>query len=184
MEGGPVKFGLVGVVVCLVGVSAGCGTGEVTVHTQGAQQVAMQVPGYCSIDYRTLITANEAYWAMNMGYTQDQSELVDAGLLRDVMDDFELTIVGNSYAAVGVRECAAFEPDESSFDPEPESSSEPSSCEADLYALEVAWEAYSADHGAPPASEADLVEAGFLNHESLGFDLVGTEIIAVPGVCD
>ena len=60
---------------------------------------------------------------------------------------------------------------------------EVSSCEADRKVLETASEAYSADRGVPPESEADLVNEGLLIHESSGWDLVGTEIIAVPGVC-
>ena len=185
------KFGLVSVVVFGLGAIAGCGAGAVIVHSHEAhrttqptlQPVALQVPGHCAIDFRTLATASEAYWAMNMAYPQDQSQLVNAGLLREVIDDFELTIVGNLSAVVGVQDCAAFEPDESSFDPEPESTSVPSTCESDLRALETAWEAYTADTGNPPTSEADLVNAGLLRQESAGFDLVGTEFVPVPGVC-
>ena len=57
------------------------------------------------------------------------------------------------------------------------------SCEAQRKVFETAWEAYRADHGNPPSSEADLVPT-YMRAESAGFDLVGTEIVAVPGVCD
>jgi hypothetical protein len=184
-DGGRAKFGRVGALVGLIVVAAGCGESAVTVHTEAAvQQASLQAPGYCSTEFRTLATATEAFWAMNMEYPTDQGELVDAGLLREVVDDFALAIVGSNYALVGVEACVTFEPDESSFDAEPGATSEPSTCAADLHALQVAWEAYNADTGNPPDSEADLVEAGLLRHESPGFDLVGTRIIPVPGVCD
>jgi general secretion pathway protein G len=43
---------------------------------------------------------------------------------------------------------------------------EESSCEADLATLEVAVEAYFAQHGVYPATEGALVTAGFLRDES------------------
>jgi hypothetical protein len=185
------KLTIVGVVVACASAVAGCGAAEVTVHSQAAhqvaQEVALQAPRHCAIDFRTLATASEAFWAMNGTYPKDQSELVTAGLLRGESDDFELTVVGSDYALVGVQDCAAFEPDETSFDPEPDESSDDSSqastCNSDRRSLETAYEAYYADRGVPPETEAELVDAGLLAHESEGWDLVGGQIVAVAGVC-
>ena len=182
------RLGFVGVLAVGISMMAGCGAAEVTVHSQDAQQLAqpvsLQAPGHCSIDYRTLLTASEAFWATYGTYPEAQSALVTAGLLRTASDDFELMVLDNDYAFVGVGDCAAFEPDESSLDPGvDEEPQEASVCAADRRTLETAIEAYTAYRGLPPDSEADLVNEGLMLHESSGWDLAGTGIVAVPGVC-
>jgi hypothetical protein len=130
-EGDRMRLAIVGAVVVGATVLGACGRGEVDVRSQRSdqmsappvEQVSLQAPEFCSIDYRTLVTASEAYWAMNMTYPQNQDELLTAGLLRTAIDVFELTAVGTSYSLVGVHDCAAFEPDESSFDPAPDEAS-------------------------------------------------------------
>jgi hypothetical protein len=136
------------------------------------------------MDYRTLLTATEAYVAMTGALPASESDLVAAKMLLREIDDFDLTIADGDYQVVAVGDrCAGFHPDAPTLSTDPPPASAMPSCDAQRKVFETAWEAYNADHGNPPSSEADLVPA-YMRAESTGFDLVGTEIVAVPGVCD
>jgi hypothetical protein len=178
-----VKREALSAVVIAVLVVAGCGSDKAQVHSQVAQQVRLTVAPRCSIDYRTLITANEAFWAMNMVYTQDQSDLVDEGFLREEIDDFQLVLDGDDYDVVAVGACAGFDPTVDTVAEPEDRAEDETSCAADLKTLQTAWEAYYAINGTPPTSQQDLVDAGLIRNLSEGFDLVGTEFVAVPGNC-
>jgi hypothetical protein len=179
-----VKRERLGAVVIAVLVAAGCGSDKAQVHSQAAQQVRLTVGPKCAIGYTTLATASEAYWATTGGPPPNQSILVSEGFLRYEVDDFDLVVNDDEYQLNAVGACTGFDP---TVDIMPEAEEPPGdamNCAADLKTLQTAWEAYYANTGNPPASEQDLVNAGLLHEVSTAFDLVGTEFVAVPGVCD
>ena len=163
--------------------ASSCGAAEVMVRSRSAQQIDPVEANDCSVQYQTLAVAVEAFWASTGGPPASETELVSANMLREEVDDFDVIIAEADYEVVGVYECARFDPEAPRAVVATERLPE-RSCEADRRTLETAWEAYYADLGRPPASEADLVTAGLLYEESLGFDLVGIEFIAVAGLCD
>ena len=77
---------------------------------QSADQIALRVPDYCASDYMTLVTASDAFLALNGVYPIGLSELVDAGLLYKAGDEFNLTNTGSAYVLTGVGGCSGFEP--------------------------------------------------------------------------
>ena len=136
------------------------------------------------MDYRTLLTATEAYVAMTGALPASESDLVAAKMLLHEIDDFDLVIADGDYQVVAAGDrCSGFHPGTPTVSTDPPPASAAPSCDAQRKVFETAWEAYNADHGNPPGSEADLVP-NYMRAESTGFDLVGTEIVAVPGVCD
>ena len=61
------KFAVVvGVVVSVVAMT-GCGGSEVLVHSQSARPIGETAAVQCPIEYKTLATATEAYWASTGG---------------------------------------------------------------------------------------------------------------------
>jgi hypothetical protein len=104
------KLGIVGFV--LVGMSsvAGCATGAVGVRSQTARQIPPPIGTACASDWKTLATASDAYFASTGAYPVGQSDLVDAGLLYEAIDGFNLTNVGSDYVLTGVGDCSRFEP--------------------------------------------------------------------------
>jgi hypothetical protein len=105
-----VKLGIACGVLVVLGGLTGCGNGEVTVHSQSAQQIALRAPAHCNSDYMTLVTASEAFRADNGVFPSGQSALVDAGLLYKASDDFNLTNMGTEYLLTGIGDCSGFEP--------------------------------------------------------------------------
>jgi hypothetical protein len=93
-----------------------------------------------------------------------------------------LVVAGCGGDEVSVHSQAAQQVRLTEAEPEDPAEDEPP-CAADLKTLQTAWEAYYAVNGVPPASEQDLVDAGLIRQLSDGFDLVGTEFVAVPSVC-
>ncbi len=162
---------------------AGCGATEVMVRSQSADQANIAEGDDCSVQYQTLAVAMEAYWASTGGLPASEGDLISAAMLREEIDDFDVIIADSDYELVGLYSCAGFDPEMPQavvdIKPMPDRA-----CDADRRALQNAWEAFNADIGRPPASEAEIVQAGLLYEASLGFDLVGTEIVPVPGVCD
>ena len=177
------KLGIAcGVLVVLSGV-AGCGQGEATVHSESAQQVSAREASLCETDWKTLATATEAFSATTGRYPSDQSQLVDSGMLRSTIDDFEYSAVDDFYVLTGLGDCSGFDPNVSS-DAGPPPTSEISGCDAERKMLETAWDAYNAEHGKAPDSETDLVDDGLLFRQAEGWDLIGTDIVPVTGMCD
>jgi outer membrane murein-binding lipoprotein Lpp len=171
-----------GAVVIAMLVVAGCSSDAAQVHSQTAQQVRLTVGPECSIEYKTLATASEAYWALTGAAPVNQGVLVDEGLLREEIDDFDLLVNDDDYHLNAVGACTGFDPTADTV-PEAEEPADEMNCAADLKTLQTAWEAYYANTGNPPASEQDLVDAGLLQTVSTVFDLVGTEFIAVSPLC-
>ena len=171
--------------IAAIGAAAtvGCGAAEVVVRSRSAQQIDVAVDNGCSVQYQTLAVAMEAYWASTGELPASEGELVAGAMLREEIDDFDVILSDSNYEVVGLFDCAGFDPEM----PQPVADVQPLptlSCEADRRNLQTAWEAYNAQTGGPPASEAVLVEAGLLIAESPGFDLVGVEVVAAPGHCD
>ncbi len=163
--------------------ASSCGAAEVMVRSRSSQQIVTVEADDCSVQYQTLAVAVEAFWASTGGPPASETELVSADMLREEVDDFDVIIADADYEVVGVYECAQFDP----AAPREVAATEPlpdRACEADRRTLETAWEAYNADLGRPPESEADLVAAGLLYEESPGFDLVGSVFVPVAGLCD
>ena len=176
----------------------GCGSSPSFVHSQRAEQAGLVAPGVsdlCSMEYRTLVIGTEAYVAMTGVLPAIEADLTTAGLLLHDVDDFDLVIADGDYQVVAVGDrCVGFEPNyppagtdgpvptDPAADTDPPSASGPSTCEAERKTLEVASEAYTAQYGTPPVTEADLVPA-YLRVELDGYDLVAGVIVPVPGVC-
>ena len=176
------REGLSAVVIAVLAV-AGCGKGDVQVHSQTAQQVRLTVSPTCAIEFKTLATATEAYWAMTGGPPSSQGVLVGEGFLLREIDDFDLVVNADQYDLVAAGACTRFDPTVDTVPVMNEPSEELSNCEADLKTLQTAWEAYYAVTGTPRASQEDLVNAGMLRRVSTHFDLVGNEFVAVQGIC-
>ena len=98
------------VVAVAASVVASCGSGDVLVHSQAAQQVGPTRESDCPVKYLTLATVTEAYWAETGGPPASEGELVVAGLLGDEVDDFDLLIGDNDVEVVAVDFCSGFEP--------------------------------------------------------------------------
>jgi hypothetical protein len=56
-------------------------------------------------------------------------------------------------------------------------------CEADRATLQAAVDAFGATYNVSPMSEAELVTAGLLVAQVAGYDLQGSTVVPVPGVC-
>jgi hypothetical protein len=105
-----VKFAVVvGVMVAAVAVT-GCGTGEVLVHSQSARPIGETAAVQCPIEYKTLATATEAYWASTGGPPSSEGELISAGMLREQVGGFDLLIGDEAYELIPVDDCTGFVP--------------------------------------------------------------------------
>jgi hypothetical protein len=168
-------------VTLIVVLTSGCGAEAATVHSRTAQQASLVTGDVCRPEYLTLATAVEAYLASTGALPASEGDLVAAGLLREDVEDFDVIIADNAYEVVAAGDrCEGFDPslpDATESEPMSEVN-----CAVERTTMETAWEAYSADHGTPPVSEADLVP-DYLHVELAGFDLVGAQIEPVPGVC-
>ena len=193
-----VRIGCASAVVICGSMLVGCGSAPSSVHSITAEQAGLVAPGdsdLCSMEYRTLLIGTEAYVAMTGVLPATETDLVTAGLLLREVADFDLVIAADDYQVVAVGDrCAGFEPDSGTFETEgveptdpalgadTSSASAPPNCNAERKTLETASEAYTAQHGTPPVTEADLVPA-YLSVDLGGFDLIAGVIVAVPGVC-
>jgi hypothetical protein len=104
------KLGIVGVIVVVVGGLAGCGKGQVAVHSRVARQIPPPIASSCASDWKTLETASEAYFANTGAYPADQVALVDAGLIYAATADFQYSATDGNYLLTGVGDCVGFEP--------------------------------------------------------------------------
>ena len=104
------KFAVVvGVVVSVVAMT-GCGGSEVLVHSQSARPIGETAAVQCPIEYKTLATATEAYWASTGGPPSGEGELVSAGMLREEVGGFDLLIGDDAYELIAVDDCTGFTP--------------------------------------------------------------------------
>jgi hypothetical protein len=104
-----VNFRFVGVVVSAVAL-AGCDRGDVLVHSQSARPIGETAAVQCPIEYKTLATATEAYWASAGGPPPSEGELVSAGLLREEVGGFDLLIGDDDFELIAVDDCKGFQP--------------------------------------------------------------------------
>ena len=156
-----------GILVVLSGVT-GCGQARVSVHSQSAQAISAPRTSLCETEWKTLATASEAFWATTDRYPSDQSQLVDAGMIRRTIDDFEYSAAGGTYVLTGIGDCSGFDSNISS-DAGPPPTSDVSGCDAERQMLAVAWEAYNAEYGKAPDSETDLIDDGLLFRQAEGW---------------
>lgn len=109
----------------------------------------------CSIALRTLDTAIEAFYAEHQRDITSADELVTAGYLLELFDEFDIDVsadVPRSFAVVGG-------PCDFDFEAQREAEAEAarlSECWLDLIALETAVRGYTAAVGTPPTSLDDL----------------------------
>lgn len=153
------------------------------VVTEGATvHLDAEVLAACSASAKTLAVAAEAYFALNGVDPPNQQALVEAGLLYAPMTDVELAVApdhGYMISALNPS-CEGYE----TFVPAESDTLDTVTrdiadlCETDGRSMAVALEAYFAQNGVYPASEAELVTAGFLRSESSGFDLRDGQIIS------
>jgi hypothetical protein len=105
-----VKFGVVvGAAVSAV-VMSGCGGAQVLVHSQSARPIGQTAAQQCPIEYRTLATATEAYWASNGVPPSSEGELISAGMLREEVGGFDLLIGDEDFELIAVDDCKGFVP--------------------------------------------------------------------------
>lgn len=144
----------------------------------------------CTADYRVMEGAVETYIALGGVAPITEEQLVEAGVLPPgyaAMDTFDLMTDGSATVVVatpggacdGVDLSLAVDDTMAS----PETTPGESSCEVDRKVMEVALEAYVATGGTLPATEADLVAAGFLRVESDDYDYDGELVVAVSDRC-
>jgi hypothetical protein len=133
----------------------------------------------CRVEARTLETAREAYLAQ-VGDEPTRDDLIDAGFLRDQGADavFVMDLVDGRPRPVPGGPCEGVD-----LSTPPPTASD---CEAQRRTLEVAVEAFLAQTGALPTTEADLVTSGMLRDEIEPFDLTvdGTVVAAPGGTCE
>ena len=161
---------------------AGCGDDGESSQADAVAQIKdathEKLMSACKAEAQTLAVAAEAHFAMFSEFPADQQALVQDGLLREPIADFELVVNADGYEVVQSNNvCDGWEtaPD---YEPETtEWNDSESSCESERRTVEVAREAYLAEYGVDPTSEADLVSAGLLRSESAGYDLRDGEIV-------
>jgi hypothetical protein len=163
---------------------AGCGTQPPMVHTQSAHQVSLETDDVCRTEYKTMITAVEAYLAMTGGeLPASEGDLVVARFLREDVRDFDILMANGMHEVVPAGDrCAGFDPGSASAVPVTEPVPDQPPCAVQRKLLQVASEAYTAQYGTPPVTQADLVPL-YLRVALDGFDLVASQIVPVPGVC-
>ncbi len=104
-----VGVGLPMVVMSVVAMS-GCGESDVLVHSQSARPIGQTAAQQCPIEYRTLATATEAYWASTGEAPSSEGELITAGMLRDEVGGFDLLIGDDDFELIAVDDCKGFVP--------------------------------------------------------------------------
>ncbi|MDO8364880.1 MAG: hypothetical protein Q7V88_18460 [Actinomycetota bacterium] len=135
----------------------------------------------CMIQGKTLATATEAFLADTGALPTDEQALVDAGMLRTPVEDYDLVVSAAGFELVATPRCQGV--DWTGTIPGSGPASGEADCAIDLKVLQVALEAYEATNGAPAATEAELVPE-YLRQEVAGYDWNGSEIVPVAGVCD
>lgn len=125
----------------------------------------------CDGQFMTLITANEAYYAMNGSYPNSQQDLLEQQMIREQIDGF--TVAGGSVVPDVGSACDAIVAVPASIVARPED------CAQDRRSLEVAVEAYQARFGSLPDNEQVLIDAGMIRTGFATYDVVYGEI--VPG---
>ncbi|MGB8862098.1 MAG: hypothetical protein WCC60_22775 [Ilumatobacteraceae bacterium] len=138
----------------------------------------------CRADHKTLEVASETYFAEKGELPASIDDLVKDGLLREAPTQFLMVpSVGRvEFVAVEGGKCAGVDFSvAAAADMGPVSDED--ACAIERKTLEVASEAYAAQFGVAPASEAELVTAGFLRSEMVEYDLQGGAVVAVSGVC-
>jgi hypothetical protein len=138
----------------------------------------------CTVIFKTLSVAIEAYYAMNgEATTVTEQALVDGDLLRALNDAYDVDAGGQLVAVpggiCGGIEVALNTTSTSSPSPAP-LPADVGECEQQLKLLEVAMEAYFAQTGAVALTESDLVP-DLLRQEASGYDIVDGAIAAAPG---
>ena len=88
----------------------GCGGDDVLVFSQSARPIGETAAVQCPIEYKTLVTATEAYWASAGVPPSSEGELISAGLLREEVGGFDLLIGNDDYELIAVDDCKGFEP--------------------------------------------------------------------------
>ena len=108
--GDRVKFAVVvGVAAALVALN-GCGSGDVLVHSQSARPIGETAATQCPIEYKTLATATQAYWASTGGPPSSEGELITSGMLRAEVGGFDLLIGDDDFELIAVDDCKGFQP--------------------------------------------------------------------------
>jgi hypothetical protein len=80
------------------------------VHSQSARPIGETAAVQCPIEYKTLATATEAYWASTGGPPSSEGELISAGMLREQVGGFDLLIGDEDYELIAVDDCTGFVP--------------------------------------------------------------------------
>ena len=91
-------------------VVTGCGGAGPLVHSQSARPIGETAAVQCPIEYKTLATATEAYWASTGGPPSSEGDLISAGLLRDEVGGFDLLIGDANFELIAVDDCQGFVP--------------------------------------------------------------------------
>lgn len=124
----------------------------------------------CAAERKTLAIAAEAYLAEYGTLPKDEATLVSAQLLLTEFENYDLATSNGVIEVVLIGDvCAPFDTDTDTV-----------ACEAEARTRTVAAEAFTADQGRPPDSEAELVPT-YLREELTGCDLVEGEVVPVAG---
>ncbi|MEQ1699760.1 MAG: hypothetical protein ABMA25_06600 [Ilumatobacteraceae bacterium] len=166
-----------GTAAVLIGLS-GCAKEAVETIQQGETNA-------CASDKKVIEIAVDVYYA-NGGAagTATMDGLVAMQLLREPSTSYlvapdGLTVLpipgGLCDTAGGQAEPAPEQGGARAFTPE--------QCEADRVTLQGAVDTFGATYGVSPMSESELVSARLLAAELQGYDLQGSTLVPVPGVC-
>jgi hypothetical protein len=167
--------------------AAGSGCDEAPADAAGATATTTAPPEpsnlrECTVDYKTLQVAIEAYYAMNGdAMTATEQALFDGALLRGLSEAFDVDTAGQIVAVPGgicdgVDVGAVAAPTGPS--PVPVDLAE---CDVQRRTLEVAMEWYFETNGSPAADESVLVSADVLRSDLGGYDIVDGAIVPAPG---
>ncbi len=140
----------------------------------------------CSIRFKTMRIAIEAYYAMNgTSVVPTEQALVDAGLLLETDVVFDVDPAGNVVNSPG-GVCEGIEVVEDTTSALPDPGPDPlpvnqDECYTNRRTLEVAMEWYLEHNGSAAADESVLVSAEVLRRDISGYDIVNGAIVPAPG---
>lgn len=141
----------------------------------------------CASDRTTLETAVETYYASGGATgTATVDALVAQGLLRQPSAAY---VVGPDGIAVVAKPGGPCDTSGAAPSSAPAAAADGATaltaeqCEADRVTLQAAVDTFGAAYSVSPMSEAELVTAGLLVGEVVGYDLQGATVVPVADVC-
>lgn len=140
----------------------------------------------CASDRKTLEIAVETYYASGgAGGTATVDALVVQGLLRQPSAAYVIGPDGIAVVAKpgGPCDTSGAAPSSAPAAADGATALTAEQCEADRVTLQAAVDTFGAAYSVSPMSEAELVTAGLLVGEVVGYDLQGATVVPVADLC-